>query len=473
MTLNSGFNEILSASVKGWRDRNVDESVLSIALPLKEVDPFLLLPVLAEKQFCRFLWDSSPGICIAAAGQCQSLEMSGPYRFDLAQQFSDKTFSQLIDITPHFPVSAFPRIFLAFSFFENIKNSASHISGSASFQAVLPRWQLSCQKGRAWLRLNAVINNESDIRENAEHLWLKRQNLCQFILHDLHDSKQKISIGSSTDSWKKSFTASLEKGIDLVNSGELQKLVLAVKQSIVLEDPLDPLNLLVRLRDQQSGSCRFLWQWTKNESFFGASPERLISCYQGTIRSDALAGTAAKGDDGQELLRSTKNLREHELVVSSILSKLKKHSLSPSYFIKPRLVKQGSLIHLHTPIVAPAKGKLPLSLVESLHPTPAVAGLPGRSAMNWIRALEPFERGNYAAPIGWVDSKGNADFRVAIRSGYTRDKNLYLMAGAGLIKGSSLEGEMQEVGLKFDVLLTQLNLKEKSQIKSFSRRSNT
>jgi menaquinone-specific isochorismate synthase len=78
--------------------------------------------------------------------------------------------------------------------------------------------------------------------------------------------------------------------------------------------------------------------------------------------------------------------------------------------------------------------------------------------MAWLRTLEPFERGHYAAPIGWLDSEGDADLRVAIRSGTLRGDRLELTAGAGLVCGSQPERELQEVALKLGVLQQQLHL---------------
>jgi menaquinone-specific isochorismate synthase len=76
--------------------------------------------------------------------------------------------------------------------------------------------------------------------------------------------------------------------------------------------------------------------------------------------------------------------------------------------------------------------------------------------MAWLRSLEPFERGHYAAPIGWIDSQGDSELRVAIRSGQLLGSSLELTAGAGLVRGSVPEREEQEVALKFKVLLDQL-----------------
>ena len=113
-------------------------------------------------------------------------------------------------------------------------------------------------------------------------------------------------------------------------------------------------------------------------------------------------------------------------------------------------------MHLHTPITARLQGQTPLALAEALHPTPAVAGLPRREAMAWLRTLEPFERGHYAAPIGWIDSQGDGELRVAIRSGLLRRGSLEITAGAGLVRGSTPDREEREVALKLRVLRDQL-----------------
>ena len=137
---------------------------------------------------------------------------------------------------------------------------------------------------------------------------------------------------------------------------------------------------------------------------------------------------------------------------------LQKAGLDPRRPRRPRLARHGSLVHLHTPVTATLRGQAPLTLAEALHPTPAVAGLPRREAMAWLRSLEPFERGHYAAPIGWIDTEGDTDLRVAIRSGTLRGRQLELTAGAGLVRGSHPERELQEVALKLGVLQQQLNL---------------
>jgi menaquinone-specific isochorismate synthase len=263
--------------------------------------------------------------------------------------------------------------------------------------------------------------------------------------------------GVGDAAWMQGYRLAAERALELVERGALQKLVLAVRQRLLLVGEPDPLTLLAPLRRHQGGSCRFLWQRNGGGALIGASPERLLTVRQGQLRSDALAGTATP-EASADLLASEKERLEHQLVVDAIGDGLRAAGLVPRSPRHPRLARHGHLVHLHTPITAPLAGQHPLALAAMLHPTPAVAGLPRREAMAWLRCLEPFERGHYAAPIGWIDSCGDTDLRVAIRSGTLRGQCLELTAGAGLVRGSSLERELREVDLKLGVLRRQLQL---------------
>ncbi len=452
------FSEILQASLRGWDSRRADECVLSLAFPIDCIDPLDQLFVIEDQQEFSFLWDQSPGLSIAAAGQCQNFELIGQRRFELAQRFSDETLQRLVDVSPDAPSQAKPRILFAFTFFEQTADGENLLRRTPAVQAVLPRWQLTRQGGHGWLRFNSVVAHEADVRGFVEQFWLMRENLLKSLTMELCPQHEIDVISKVPKGWEENYRLALKKGIDLVESGELKKLVLAVRRLVLLKKPLNPVHLLSSLQKHQRGSCRFLWQRSQDESFFGASPERLLSLINGDLQTDALAGTARENDNGLNLLKSEKNLREHELVVSSIQDQFIVNGLEPKRIRNPRLAKHGHLIHLHTPIKASSKGLPALKLVDILHPTPAVAGLPQSKAIKWLRTLEPFDRECYAAPLGWIDTSGNAEFRVAIRCGYTRGNYLHLFAGAGLVKGSNVEAELKEVELKFAVLIDQLDL---------------
>ncbi len=229
MTDDLRFQDILTAAAKGWRAGKGEDCLLSMALPLKGVDPLRQLPFISYSQSFRFLWDGAPGLCLAASGHCQSFHLVGPRRFELAQRFSDATFARLTDITPQVPSQARPRVLFTFSFFEQASERLSNQQGPASVESVLPRWQLSSQGRRSWLRLNGVATHEADARELAEELWLMRERLVKSVGLEQNHLTHSVSGASSTNQWENCYRPALIRGIDLVNSGELLKLVLAAR----------------------------------------------------------------------------------------------------------------------------------------------------------------------------------------------------------------------------------------------------
>ncbi|HEY4300198.1 MAG TPA: chorismate-binding protein, partial [Candidatus Didemnitutus sp.] len=110
--------------------------------------------------------------------------------------------------------------------------------------------------------------------------------------------------------------------------------------------------------------------------------------------------------------------------------------------------------HLHTPVSAavPAGVHL-LDLIERLHPTPAVGGAPRGPAVAAIARLEPFERGLYAGPLGWIDHRGGGEVFVGLRSALVDGHGAVAYAGAGIVAGSQPEKEFAETDLKFQALV--------------------
>jgi menaquinone-specific isochorismate synthase len=123
----------------------------------------------------------------------------------------------------------------------------------------------------------------------------------------------------------------------------------------------------------------------------------------------------------------------------------------------PQLLQLLNIQHLWTPIQANVPtGVHPLEIVAELHPTPAVAGTPREISQEQIRRYETFDRGLYAAPLGWVDHRGNSEFIVGIRSALIDGDRARLYAGAGIVAGSDPDKEVAEIQLKLQALLKAL-----------------
>ena len=252
------------------------------------------------------------------------------------------------------------------------------------------------------------------------------------------------------------FLAGVRGALGAIDRGEVEKVVLG--QVFEAGKCADLVRAIDRLRGMYSG-CYVFSEGDDEMAFFGASPERLVSVWDGVLETDALAGSARRGVDamddellGKLLLESFKDGYEHRLVIDFIQEELVKLGLVGEMGI-PVLMRLPNIQHLHTPIVAKLMGDMHvLDVVGRLHPTPAVAGVPRSIACALIRRFEGFDRGRFAGPIGWVDLKGNGEFAVGIRSGIWRDGWVQVFGGAGIVAGSDPGREWAEVLMKVEGL---------------------
>jgi isochorismate synthase len=119
------------------------------------------------------------------------------------------------------------------------------------------------------------------------------------------------------------------------------------------------------------------------------------------------------------------------------------------------VVRLTTVAHLATEVTAALTEPLPtaLELAGLLQPTPAVAGTPRDAALAAIAALEPFDRGRYAGPVGWVDAAGDGEWAVALRCAELHGRRARLLAGAGIVPGSDPDAEWAETEHKLRTLL--------------------
>ena len=117
----------------------------------------------------------------------------------------------------------------------------------------------------------------------------------------------------------------------------------------------------------------------------------------------------------------------------------------------------GRLSHLRNKITVDVRPGCSLfDLIASLHPTPAVGGWPHAAARNWLAAHGEVRTAWYSGGFGWLDSAGNGDIAVALRSALIDGERIELQAGAGIVAGSQPLIELAETEAKFGTLLDAL-----------------
>ena len=259
------------------------------------------------------------------------------------------------------------------------------------------------------------------------------------------------------------FLASAEEAIRLVGGGVLTKVTLARRVDVDHGPELGP--FLAALRQIHDTCAIFAFARPEGAVFCGATPELLAGTEGLEVRALALAGTAPRGSSPPEdrrladrLLNDPKELEEHGHVRSELMRRLSGGGFALGSPQQTGVLKLPGILHLATPISAVAPvGTSVLDVVGSLHPTPAVGGLPADETMDWIAAHEPFDRGWYAGPIGFCDLSGNGRFHAALRSCLIEGNRTSLFAGAGIVSASTPEGELQETDLKLGALLPSLS----------------
>jgi menaquinone-specific isochorismate synthase len=257
--------------------------------------------------------------------------------------------------------------------------------------------------------------------------------------------------------WEQNIEAALAQFTDL----ELDKIVLARRSILTFTHDIQPQLLLRFLQPNNAHSYHFCFQINSTTAFIGTSPERLYYRQDRFLQTEAIAGTRRRGTSpqldlelGEDLRNSPKDLHEHQLVVNNLQTILAElcesvtiESPEERAFRQQELtiLKLNKVQHLYTQCHGTLTANLTdADILPKLHPTPAVGGFPRSQALKLIQELEPFERGWYAAPVGWVGAD-DAEFAVAIRSGLIDRDRLLLFAGAGIVRGSQPEEEWAEI----------------------------
>ena len=244
-----------------------------------------------------------------------------------------------------------------------------------------------------------------------------------------------------------------------IETDQLRKVVLAREVRVESDTAFSVAEVLATLRRTQAGCFVFA-----SGSFVGATPELLVRRRATSVTSQPMAGTAAREARASEdaramsrLLNSQKIRVEHQLVVDAVVESLRAHC-DEVVAHEPQAIPLTSVTHLATTINGTLRdaATTALDVALALHPTPAVAGTPTAMALETIARLEPFSRGRYGGPVGWVDADGDGEFAVALRCAELDGRNARLLAGAGIVTGSDPDLEWAETQAKLEPMLRAL-----------------
>jgi isochorismate synthase len=426
---------------------------------LVKVDTPLVRPEALLQRFpdqdCM-LWSPPDAARFAGIGVAQAITGSGATRFADVRRQSAELFGKIRASGNTRGSADTPRLFGGFAFTEDGATSTVWSAfGGARF--VLPRVGYMEVGNQATLTL-AIERSELERGAASGAVKLFQRAYAAVLDKPEPASSRQPEAPNRAEPDAAAFKERVLDLLQRIARGELRKVVTAREVQLTFASQLDAVATVIALREQAPECLRFLFRWG-DVAFLGATPERLLHKRERWLETEALAGSIDAGAESPEhqLQASPKELEEHQFVVAAITQALEPVCERPNFPARPGVRALKHILHLCTPIQAKLHVDTHvLDLLERLHPTPAVAGVPTRAALDWIVEHESFDRGWYSGAVGWFDAKGDGDFNVALRSGLIRGNQAWLYAGAGIVRESAAAAEYEETTLKLAAVLASL-----------------
>jgi len=260
-----------------------------------------------------------------------------------------------------------------------------------------------------------------------------------------NDSPQESPIESSKPIYFNQF----KKYQDALKSGRLKKAILSrVISTEIVESELD--EVLFKLKKEYPKTLVYLFRTQNFGTWIGATPEQLVRYQNQQLSLHSLAGTlpSASTENWQQ-----KEKDEQQFVTDFIAEILTQNRVNYQKN-EAKTVFAGPVKHLRTDFSANQKIHPPqlLKIIENLHPTPAVCGIPTERAYQLIASTEMHKRLCYTGFLGEFDFD-NCNLFVNLRCAQIADNKAFLFVGGGITKDSDAEKEWEETNHKAQTLL--------------------
>jgi isochorismate synthase len=277
-------------------------------------------------------------------------------------------------------------------------------------------------------------------------------------LSTLTTNDKKNTAGQTSDyspqkNTKSTYLAAFEKFIEALQSGRFNKLVLSRYAAIARQPEFSAAEAFLRACTKYPSAFVYLCHTPVSGTWMGSTPEVLLKGGDAAYQTVALAGTRkAKTDCTTATRWDHKNKNEQSLVALYLREVLARNAESWSEE-KTETLTAGNVVHLKTgfSFAYPSTDKLG-NLLQQLHPTPAVCGLPKEEAYRFILSEEGYDREYYSGFTGYLSADNQTDLYVNLRCMKIESGELKLFAGGGLLPSSSRETEWKETEEKLKTM---------------------
>ena len=269
-------------------------------------------------------------------------------------------------------------------------------------------------------------------------------------IYEIQTKKSTFENIDDSNDLKEKHIAIVQKAIDFIKNKHAQKIVLSRKESFKIEN-LDVIDIYKKMLLAYKNAFVYLWFHPEVGLWMGATPEKLITVEKGNFKTMALAGTQ-KNLGTTSVVWQNKEKQEQQFVTEFILNNLK-DSIENLETSEPFTVQAGNLLHLRTDISGKLKSANSLeNLINSLHPTPAVCGLPKAIATAFILEHEGYHRSFYSGYFGELNIHNTTNLFVNLRCMQLKNSLVSIYVGGGITLDSIPENEWEETVSKTQVM---------------------
>lgn len=265
---------------------------------------------------------------------------------------------------------------------------------------------------------------------------------------------KKASGARTNKQQREDYRRSFERFITPLKSGFFDKLVLSRSSEFELDKGFSAAEAFVHACARFPGMMVYLCHTPVSGTWMAITPEILLKRVDKQYETVALAGTMAvpEGETAPEW--SEKNRRE-QAHVSDYIRRVIKENGGLLEEQGPFTARAGGLVHIKTIFKFCLKSREKVvSVVDALHPTPAVCGLPKEECFRFILENEGYDRSYYSGFVGPLSLKGRSDLYVNLRCARLEGTKAVLYAGGGLLPSSEEEAEWNETVEKMKTMLS-------------------
>lgn len=263
-----------------------------------------------------------------------------------------------------------------------------------------------------------------------------------------------------SDANRDAFLNIVAEGILQIEAGTFEKIVPSRTRTLPLPSGFDVVTAFHNLCTYYPQALISFVHIPGVGSWLGASPEILVCVEDKRLfKTVALAGTLPyqPGVDLRSVAWTQKEIEEQALVERYVISCFKKIRLREYEEHGPKSVVAGNLIHLKSEFTVDMQmtnfPQIGTVMLDLLHPTSAVCGMPLETSLAFLKKHEHYDRGFYAGYLGPVNLHNRIDLFVNLRCMQITDRHGILYAGAGVTVDSIPEKEWEETEMKMDTLL--------------------